>query len=443
METVEESMNDTAHLLASSVEESFKNSVPSDLQFKNKIKNFFEPIFSNTRKKEFDAKIYSLTKTKSNLQIYVTDNQGIVIYDSEGIRTGLDYSKFNDVYLTLQGKYGARSSKLEGNTSESALFVAAPIKVKNQIYGVLTLIKPKMSVVPFIELAKQKFLNLTIIVAVFIAFSFMLLTFFFFRPIRKLSTYVQSLKKGEKSEFPSLGIKEIEQLGYEIDSLVKEIEGKKYIESYIQTLTHEIKSPLSSIFASAELLPNHPDELIHLTENIQKESQRIQKLIEQLMELSSLEGKGPAVLNETVNLEVILNDVIKLFEAECNLRKIKLLKSLSPIFMKGNTQYLKICFQNLLRNAIDFANPNDQIFIFASKTKSQEIEIKIEDQGTSIPDFAFEKIFDRFYSLPRPKTNTKSSGLGLSIVKEILTLHKGKIRIENRKPKGVSVTIIF
>lgn len=76
-----------------------------------------------------------------DLQLYVTDERGIVIYDSEKLKKGQDYSKKNDVYLTLQGKYGARSSLLFG--SEKGLFIAAPIRNSGKIIGVLTVIKPK------------------------------------------------------------------------------------------------------------------------------------------------------------------------------------------------------------------------------------------------------------------------------------------------------------
>ncbi|EMM70999.1 hypothetical protein LEP1GSC038_1662 [Leptospira weilii str. 2006001855] len=77
------------------------------------------------------------------MQLYVVDERGIVIYDSEGIRKGLDYSKKNDVYLTLQGKYGARSSPLTVSESDKGLFIAAPVRRNGKIIGAVTVIKPK------------------------------------------------------------------------------------------------------------------------------------------------------------------------------------------------------------------------------------------------------------------------------------------------------------
>lgn len=157
METVEESLNDTAHILSAIVEERLEQNPKDIYHFKIFLHTLFSPVFENTNKRSFEAKIYSLLKTNTDIQLYITDKYGIVIFDSESYREGLDYSKFNDVYLTLQGKYGARSSKLLDTEGEGALFVASPIRFKNQMIGVLTVIKPKTGVIPFIDEAKKSF----------------------------------------------------------------------------------------------------------------------------------------------------------------------------------------------------------------------------------------------------------------------------------------------
>ncbi len=209
METVEESLNDTAHILSAVVEEQLKQNPRAFAKFQNTLHSLFSPVFENTNKRSFNAKIYSLLKTNTDIQVYITDEKGIVIFDSEVYRKGLDYSKFNDVYLTLQGKYGARSSKLLDKEGEGALFVASPIRFKNRIVGVLTVIKPKTGVIPFIEEAKRKFWRISLLVASAIAILFSLLAYLFFRPILRLSQYVSSLRKKEKVVFPKIGIREL------------------------------------------------------------------------------------------------------------------------------------------------------------------------------------------------------------------------------------------
>ncbi|MGE8720743.1 two-component system sensor histidine kinase CreC [Leptospira terpstrae] len=445
METVEESLNDTAHILSAIVEEQLEQNSHSYLKFKNILHTLFSPVFENTNKRSFNAKIYSLLKTNTDIQVYITDEKGFVIFDSENYREGLDYSKFNDVYLTLQGKYGARSSKLLDKEGEGALFVASPIRFKNKIIGVLTVIKPKTGVIPFIEEAKRKFWRISLLVATAIAVLFSILAYLIFRPILRLSKYVSSLRKKEKAVFPKIGIRELNELGKEVDLLVEEIEGKKYIESYVQTLTHEIKSPLSSILASVELLHTHPNESDRLTKNIQEEAKRIQNLIEQLLELSSLEGKKSISLEDRVFVYELVEEAISNFQSELQWKSISIVIHCEDTNweIKGNRNYLYLSIKNLIRNSIDFANENNTINIEIHKELDNFLKLSVIDEGHSIPDYALTRVTEKFYSLPRPTNNRKSSGLGLSIVNQIVDLHGGKLEIQNRNPHGVIVSLWF
>jgi len=443
METVEESLNDTAHILSASLEEK----LPFGSLNKDSLKLIcyatLSPIFKNVNRRNFEARIYSLIKKETDLQVYVTDQEGYVIYDTEGYREGLDYSKFNDVYLTLKGKYGARSSKLQEDTKEGALFVAAPIRKNDKIIGVITVIKPKISIVPFIELAKEKFWRISLLVGLSIAIVFTILAYLMFRPIGKLSEYVSGLRNKTRTPFPKIGLKELELLGKEIDSLVGELEGKEYIENYIQTLTHEIKSPLSSILASAELIENHPEKSRQLTDNIHKEGKRIQRIIEQLLSLSSLEGKRFLPLREEVNLKDITKEIFDSLSIELESKQIRYRLTGDDISILGDKQYLTMAIQNLVRNSLDFAKVGDTIEVSILNIEDGSIELTVLDEGMKIPDFALSKISERFFSLPRPDTKHKSSGLGLSIVHQIAELHKAELKIKNRETDGVRATIHF
>jgi len=445
METIEESLNDTTHVLSAIVEERINSNPNERFHLKSLVESLFRKPFQNVRNRSFEAKIYSLLKTNADLQIYITDANGIVIFDSESYREGLDYSKYNDVYLTLKGKYGVRSSKMIETEKEGALFIASPIRFQNQIIGVLTVIKPKIGVIPFIEEAKHKFWRISLLVASSIAIVFSLLAYISFRPILRLSQYITALRNKEKNPFPKLGMKELNELGKEVDQLVVELEGKKYVESYVQTLTHEVKSPLSSILAAVELIQSHPNEMDRLTKTIDSEAKRIQNLIDQLLELSSLEGKNSIELNDTIDLVSFLNEILFRFEIELE-RKSLSLKKIFPegsVMIKGNQNYLRMAIENIIRNSIDFANQNDLITIQLESTSNLQTKLIISDQGQLIPEFALTKVTDKFFSLPRPIGQRKSSGLGLSIVKEILDFHKAELKIQNRSPKGVEVSILF
>ena len=108
-------------------------------------------------KRHYQAKIFDIKKENSDLRIYITNDKGIVVYDSMNIALGQDYSLWNDVYLTLKGEYGVRSTQSDPDNEESSvMYVAAPIYHHNRIVGVLTVAKPSLSLEPYFEQAKKQ-----------------------------------------------------------------------------------------------------------------------------------------------------------------------------------------------------------------------------------------------------------------------------------------------
>ncbi|TGJ98581.1 two-component system sensor histidine kinase CreC [Leptospira langatensis] len=440
METVEESVNDTANLFSALLEEEI--SKHPNLGLGELSNRTLDPIFRNARAKDLNSKIFEVTKKKVDLQLYVTNEHGIVVYDSESNRKGLDYSLKNDVYLTLKGKYGARSSKLVSTDPEGALFIAAPIRKSGRIVGVLTVVKPKMSVIPFIESATSKFRNLSIFVASAIAFLFIGLAYLIFSPIRKLSEYVSALRSKKRVSFPKIGIPEIRGLGEEMDQLVREIAGKEYVENYIQSLTHEIKSPLSSLMASAELISEDPNRVQTLLSNIQLEGRRIQMIIEKLLELSALENISQIEKTLELDLAEISRELIESLSPESMRKNVKIVLEGTRVTVEGNRLFLDMAIRNLVQNSFDFSKAGSNIFIRTGYKEGAPF-LEVEDFGPGIPEYALERIYERFYSLPRPDTGRKSSGLGLAFVREIAKLHDSLVEIQNKGEKGVIARIFF
>ncbi|MFH4970567.1 two-component system sensor histidine kinase CreC [Leptospira interrogans] len=437
MEAVEESLNDTAHLLASLLEREFSQKNDSLEKISERI---LSPVMQTTRERDLNSKIFEITKKKIDLQLYVTDERGIVIYDSEKLKKGQDYSKKNDAYLTLQGKYGARSSLLFG--SEKGLFVAAPIRKSGKIIGVLTVIKPKKSLIPFIESARKKFWNLSLYVALSIIILFISILYFLFSPIRKLSEYISALRFQKRVPFPKISIPEIRGLGEEMDRLFRELAGKEYVENYVQSMTHEIKSPLSSLLASSELIIENPDRLESLVSNIQLEGRRIQTILEKLLELSSLENQSQLEKKLNLNLQDVVQETVASSISEAVRKKIRFRELTETVYVEGNFFFLGMALRNLVQNALDFSNPGSEITVRCGKENGFPF-LEVEDSGPGIPSYALERIFEKFYSLPRPDTGRKSSGLGLAFVREIAKLHDADLEVKNGTSTGVIARICF
>jgi two-component system, OmpR family, sensor histidine kinase CreC len=103
--------------------------------------------------------------------------------------------------------------------------------------------------------------------------------------------------------------------------------------------------------------------------------------------------------------------------------------------ISGDKFLLHEALANLVQNAVDFSGKNEEIRI-TGRLEGRSVKIIIEDHGPGIPDYAIDKVFDKFYSLQRPETGKKSTGLGLNFVRQVASLHSGDILLENRESRG-------
>ena len=148
-QSTEETLVDSANLLAELLREDLRRGQLDQARW--------QALFRSYGERQPQAQIGAVSKTQVSNRIYVTDVQGKVVLDSSGQALGQDYSRWNDVYLTLRGEYGARSSREVADDPESsAMYVAAPIKDQGRIIGVVSVSKPSRTLQPYIERSQQR-----------------------------------------------------------------------------------------------------------------------------------------------------------------------------------------------------------------------------------------------------------------------------------------------
>jgi two-component system sensor histidine kinase CreC len=431
-ESFEEVMVDSTRLLAEQLAEDWP--LPEEVRF--------QTLTSSTarlQQQRFSAPIYSVEKTTADIRLYVTDAAGKLLFDSRGeARAGDDYSQWRDVAQTLKGRYGARTSDEQlpdamGQPSTvSVAYVAAPVFVGGDLVGVISMGKPKTNIQRFIANARRKlFLALLAASAVAIVLAFLLYSWVS-RPLQSLVAYANDVSEGKPTSLPELGDNEVGRVGNAIASMRKALEDKQYVESYVQSLTHEIKSPLTAIRASAELLEGElpADRRLAFVTNIERESDRLSDIADRLLELASLERADRLTHVESVSLHQIAAQAVSSVAAQAAARAVQVHESYGGndvVF--GDPLLLRQVIDNLLRNALDFSPAGSGIDMVCVAERGG-VMLTVQDQGAGIPAFARERIFDRFYSLPRPDTGRKSTGLGLNFVREVAKLHGGSIQID-------------
>lgn len=439
----EENLFDTAQFMAALVAHEFqpKASPALPLQLQRQLSTF--------GMHELKASIWGVPKSANSHRIYITDQQGIVVFDSKGQALGHDYSRWNDVYLTLRGQYGARSSKADPNDEQSSVMhVAAPIIQNQQIVGVLTIAKPNRLSEPFITRSQQYLTTRGLALMALGLLLGALLAWRLQRGLNRLNLYAEQLSQGERIGPPKFRVFfEFATLAAALDRMRQKLAGRAYAEQYVQTLTHELKSPLTAIQAAAELLQNplEASDQQRFSANILQQSQRVHQLIERLLQLSALEQQSYLTSTREVDLSHLCQTVIESRSGRMDQQQCILKQHLEPLVIQGDAMLLEQALGHLLDNALDFAHRGAE-FSLTLTQQPAAIVLQLTNQGPHIPDYALARLTERFYSLPRPGKQQKSTGLGLNFVAEVSKLHQAEFQIANTELGGqtaVRASLIF
>ena len=410
------------------------------------------------------ANLWGFRKSHIDYRVTVTDAKGTVVFDSQGRDVGQDHSQWNDVLRTLRGQYGARStSETPDNPDSTVMHVAAPVRQGKQIIGVLTVSRPNQTLEPYIQRSRDRILRWSWgLLGMSLAIG-LLFTWWMASSLQRLRGYANAVAQGERAELPRMGRfsgnTEFSDLAQAVERMRRRLEDKAYVENYVHTLTHELKSPLAAIRGAAELLqePMPEPDRERFASNIQRQSERLQQLIDRLLALADVEQMRGLRTVEPVDLVPLTRELLHTLEPRLRLKNLHVVEAMTTgagqsaapstgsasapgaapgLVVNGDRFLMAQALANLLDNAIDFS-PQGGVLTVAIRRVHGAVEWSVQDEGPGVPDYAVDKIFDRFYSLPRADTREKSSGLGLCLVREVSDLHGGSVTLTNvSQPRG-------
>ena len=427
-EAIEEPMVDVANILAEVIAADAEDGVLKPQAVEKAVRA--------AQQRQLNAQIYNLSKSKVDMQVYVTDAQGRVLFDSAGIERPGAISNHRDVNLTLTGQYGARSSRVsEYDPLSIVMYVGAPIRNEGRIIGMLSVAKPQRGVLAFVWETERWLKWSVITTVVLMLLGIYLAARWATRPLEVLTQHALAVSRGERSTPPHMPGHQMKTLARALEDMRDALEGREYVEHYVQSLTHELKSPVAAILGAGEILQGDVPEpkRARFLQNIRSEAARLRDLLERLLHLAALEKQKKLEATESVNLATVFDRAWDHLALIAQGRGVRLEHDMAEgLVIVGDPWLLELAAGNLLQNAIDFA-PKGSAILARGYRFDSKVVIEIEDCGPGIPDFARERVFERFYSLPRPDSGKKSTGLGLCFVKEVAQLHGGSVELSNRE----------
>lgn len=435
-ESAEESLVETSQLLATLVEQ--------DVRAGRLDVTRLQPLFDALYARRFDARIFGVAKEKVELRLLVTDAGGRVLFDSAGTATGADHSRWNEIYLALRGQYGARTTAdAPDRPHTSVMYVAAPVRWNGTIVGAVSVGKPTQSFGRFVEEARRKTLVVGVLSAVGVALLALLVSAWVVRPLGLLTDFARYVRSQRRLHPASLARVAVGIVREGFAEMRDALAGRNYVADYVQTLTHELKSPLSAIRGAAELLQDAgmpPQERQRFLDNISRETGRIQEVVDRMMELTLLETRRSLARVQPVALGPLLDEVLAAARAAAAPLGVPVLREgEADAAVEGDPFLLRRAIDNLVDNAIAFSPVGGSVRV-RLETRGHEAVVRVRDDGPGVPSYAREKVFEKFYSLARPATGKRSTGLGLSFVRHIATLHHGTATLGNREQGGAEAT---
>ena len=391
----------------------------------------------------------ALERASGALRVYVTDARGVVAFDSAGgADVGKDYTRRPEVAAYFGSKY-------EGDDFDNVdlvngeLRVTAPVQRAGEVVGLVGVARPLSSVTEAIWHARVRLMAGGIAVALIMTAAGWWIAARLTHSLERLTAYAQAVRDGKAARPPDSRASEVVALSKAFEEMRTALEGKAYVERYTQALTHELKAPLSAIRGAAELLQETmpPEERARFLAHLRAESARIQQIVDRMLQLAALEARRGLEGVEAVEAGEVVREAVEALRPSWLARglAVKIEDVGERAEVRGEKFLLVQAVTNLLQNAIEFSPAGGVIDMRLEAddvaAESRRVRVVIDDAGPGVPEFARGRIFERFYSLPRPESGRKSTGLGLSFVREIAALHGGEASVENRAGGGARAVL--
>jgi len=436
-QAMEDTLVDSANLLAELVQ--------PELASGHLEQGRFAQALARYRQRAVDAGIWDIRKTQLDYRVYVTDAGGQVLASTDPTEVGRDYSQWRDVYLTLRHRYGARSTRSDpADPRTSVMHVAAPVLSDGRVIGVVSVAKPGLSVQPFIERSQARLRTQGLLLVLVTGLMGALFAWRLTRSIGRLSRYAREVAQGHRSTPPRSSSRELAELGRALHAMRERLEGKQYVERYVHTLTHELKGPLAAIRGAAELLAESDvpaEERQRFLANIGEQEERLRLVADKMLELARVEQQQALDNASVIDLAAVARAVVESHAATARTGEVALHLSLADAgAVRGDEFLLRQTLSNLVDNALAFSPAGATVDLRIERSEGW-VRAQVCDRGPGIPNYAAARVFERFYSLPRPGTGKKSTGLGLTFVREVAELHGGRISLNNRDGGGTCASL--
>lgn len=350
----------------------------------------------------------------------------------------------NFIKSSMEGKYGSTTSQFEPVYYPLIKSGEKIGEVRVKFYGPIFYMQNELV---FLDIVNKIILGIGVLLILASTIMGFIISRSITRPINKLMTKAKYISKGEYDKKIEINtdVLEINDLINSINNLSQSIKEQENIRKRLTgDISHELKTPLTNIQSHLEAMIDgvwKPTEERLLS--VKEEAERLSSLVSDMQKLNRYDESSIKLKKDNVNISDIICFVIFQFSNLAKSKNIKIEYEKKNINLYCDKDKITQALVNILSNAIRYSNEGSTIFI-EERLKDNKVIISIEDQGIGISEEDLKYVFERFYRADKSRTRaTGGTGIGLTIVKSIVSSHGGEVKLESKLGEGSKFTIIL
>ncbi|MCT4543598.1 MAG: cell wall metabolism sensor histidine kinase WalK [Vallitalea sp.] len=377
-------------------------------------------------------------------RIIILDQRSTVTFDSNEIDTGKAYAA-EEVIDALKGNSSSFVKK-----KKNIVRVITPVKDEklNEVYGVIILTSSYEDINN--SISSQRSISYLILLALFILILTLSYNFsgLITKPFKKLLVSINKITDGNLDEKIVIkGNNEIEEIGTAINQMTNKLEQiDESRRQFVANVSHELKTPLSSVKVLAESLlmqPDAPKELYkEFFEDISNEIERETTIINDLLTLVTLDKNENELNVSETNLNLLIESILKRLKPLADIKGVEMVfESYREVIAEVDETKISLALTNLIENSIKYNKEYGNIVVKLN-SDYENAQIFVIDTGIGIPKESVNKVFQRFYRVDKTRSReTGGTGLGLSITQQAILMHHGFIRCNSELDSGTTFEV--
>jgi two-component system OmpR family sensor kinase len=397
-----------------------------------------------------------------HVRVLFTDEEGTVLRDSGGSQPRwnvLDQADYEQSPRSLQGSW-------QDDQNQRWLFVgrrwAPPTDAATQRQGWIVFATPELNRrVWFSQNMLRPLLLAGVIGLMLSALLAWLVSRSIARPLQRVAEAAHAIAQGDYDQtVPASGPAEVRRLAQDFNRMGQQVRASRDAQrDFVANVSHELKTPLTSIQGYSQAILDgtaaDPETIQRSAAIIHDESERLGRMVAELLDLSRIESRQTVMRREPVDLASLIGNIVERFRLRAEEAGITLAVQIAELpRVMGDGDRLAQVFTNLVDNALKHTPKGGKVAVTAKpltpsgvqKLKQawpRAVEVAVSDSGSGIPPEDLSRVFERFYQVDKSRKHTGSIGLGLAITREIIEAHGGSIKAESIVGLGTRFTLVL